>query len=226
MENGWIKIHRKILEKGYYKKSQYIHLWLHLLLSANHNPKEFMWNGKIITINPGQFITGRIALSLTTGIPQSTIQDILDFLEKDGEIRQQKTNKYRLITILNWKKYQNPDNKPTTSRQQADTNKNDKNDKKYITEQSSEQPFSLKEKIDILNESNRRELNIIGLYLEYRNPDIKNIEQYNLTVKRHIRSAIALKSFTNGQLIKAIEYAKKEYKDIYTLETLLKILTK
>ena len=28
------------------------------------------------------------------------------------------------------------------------------------------------------------------------------------------------------QILKAIDYAKKEYKDIYTLETLIKILTK
>jgi hypothetical protein len=41
-ELGWIKLHRKLQKKGYYKKSEYIHLWVHLLLSANHKEKEFI----------------------------------------------------------------------------------------------------------------------------------------------------------------------------------------
>lgn len=128
MENGWIKLHRRVVDKGFYKKSQYFHLWVHLLLSANHQPKEFMWNGNIILIKEGQMITGRQQLSEDTGIPESTIQDILKFLETQHQIQQQKTNKYRLITIVNWVKHQNSNTKsnntPTSSQQHADTNKN------------------------------------------------------------------------------------------------------
>ena len=61
-ENGWIQIHRKIKEKAYYSKPQYLALWLHLLLSANHKPKEFLWNGETIKVKEGQFITGRTQL--------------------------------------------------------------------------------------------------------------------------------------------------------------------
>ena len=52
-------------------------------------------------------------------------------LEKQHQIRQQKTTKFRLITIQNWNKYQssdnNSDNKATTKQQQPDTYNNDKN---------------------------------------------------------------------------------------------------
>ena len=48
--NGWILLYRKLKDTGYYKKSQYVHLWIHLLLTANHEPKEFMWNKEIIII--------------------------------------------------------------------------------------------------------------------------------------------------------------------------------
>lgn len=126
MENGWIKIHRQIVNKGYYKKSAYIHLWLHLLLSVNHQNKEFIWNGKIISVKAGQFISGRKELSDATGIPESTIERILKMLENEHQIEQQKTTKYRLITILNWKNYQESDNKRTTNGQQTDTNKNER----------------------------------------------------------------------------------------------------
>ena len=120
MQNGWIKLHRKLKEKGYYKKSVYIHLWVHLLLSANHEKKEFMWNGNIVMVKAGQLITGRKELSEQTGIPESTIEDILKLLERQHQIQQQKTTKFRLITIVKWGEYQKPDsksnNKATTSR--------------------------------------------------------------------------------------------------------------
>lgn len=91
---------------------------------------------------------------------------------------------------------------------------------------ASDTPFSLKEEIKKLNESERRDLNIIGLFFEERNPNFENRKQYNTAIKRHIKPANQLKDFSDTQLIDAIEYAKKEYKEIYTLETLLKILTK
>src|ERR1700690_2765071 len=101
MTNGWIRLHRKLIEKGFYKKSTYLHLWVHLLLSANHKEKEFMWNGEIIIIKQGQLVTGRKQLSEGTGIPESTIEDILKLLEREHQIQQQKTTKYRIITIVN-----------------------------------------------------------------------------------------------------------------------------
>lgn len=131
--NGWIKLHRKISEKGYYQRSQYVHLWVHLLLNANHKPKEYMTNGTIIMIKEGQLVTGRKQLALATGIPESTIEDILKVFESEHQIQQQKTTKYRLITVLNWKEHQDSDSKATAKQQQADTNKNDKNDKKILS---------------------------------------------------------------------------------------------
>lgn len=212
------------MDKGYYKKSSAVHLWLHLLLDANHEEKEFLWNGKIIKVKPGQMITGRKALSKETGIHRSSIERILKMLENEHQIEQQKTNKYRLITILNWKKYQERAPNRASSEHQASTNKNDKNNKKYIV--ASDEPFSLKGEVEKLYESKRRDLNIIGLYFEERKPDIKSIAQFNVALRRHVKAANQLKVFTDDQIIKAMEYAKKEYGSIYTLETLIKILSK
>lgn len=112
-----------------YRNSKYVHLWVHLLLKANHKGDKIMWNGGILNLESGQFIAGRKSLSNETGIAESTCEDILRFLEKEGQIRQQSNSKFRVITILKWKDYQESDNKTTASRQPADTNKNDKNDK-------------------------------------------------------------------------------------------------
>ncbi len=59
------------------------------------------------------------------------VERVLKYLEIEHQIEQQKTTKYRVITILNWDKYQTEDsksdNKRTTDEQQADTYKNDNN---------------------------------------------------------------------------------------------------
>jgi len=231
MEQGWVKLHRQLIENPIITKPSYLALWVVLLLKANHKENKFMWNGNIIVVKEGQMITGRKELSKETKIPESTIEDILNYLEKQHQIQQQKTTKYRLITIVNWIKYQGSDtksnNKATTKQQQADTNKNEKNannEKKEIV--ASDTPFSLKEEIKKLEDNPRRDLNIVALYFEHRQPDLQTYEQYEQALKRHLKPAGKLKVFTNQQILKALDYAKKEYKDIYTIETLLKILLK
>lgn len=138
MENGWIKIHRKLIEHPISRKPNHLALWIHLLMMANHKEDNgFIWNGEIIKQKEGQFITGRKELSRQTGIPESTIEGILGGMEGGegrgyGLIRQQKTTKYRVITILKWKDYQKSDNKPTTDGQQTDTINNTKKYKNNI----------------------------------------------------------------------------------------------
>lgn len=136
--NGWVKLHRKLLDSPIHNKPNHFTLWVSLLMMAAHKEHRFIWNGKEEVVREGQVYTGRKVLSEQTGIPQTTIEDILKTLENQHQIRQQKTTKYRLITIEKWKDYQNSDinsdNKATTKRQQSDTyNKvknvnNEKND--------------------------------------------------------------------------------------------------
>ena len=76
ISDGWIKLHRKFHEKAFYKKdSEAVHLWIHILMSANHNPIEESLGGKPIICQPGQFTTGRKKLSKETGISESKIAE-------------------------------------------------------------------------------------------------------------------------------------------------------
>lgn len=137
MYRGYVKLWRKMQEKGWYKNSKYAHLWVHILIKANHKNNEFMWNNETVIIEDGQFITGRKELSKETGIAESTIERILKMFEKEHQIEQRKTKKFRIISVINWKKYQQDeqqrgrqvDNKQTPEEQQVSTNKNDKNEK-------------------------------------------------------------------------------------------------
>lgn len=133
MDNGWLKLHRKIAGKGYYKKSEYVHLWIHLILKANHQSAEWMYKNEVFKIERGQMITSRKTLSKETGINESKIERILKTFKSEQQIEQQNLFTSRLITITNYEDYQNSEqqtnSKRTASEQQVNTNKNDKKNK-------------------------------------------------------------------------------------------------
>jgi len=148
--NGWIKLHRCLQEKRFYTNPDRLALWVHLLLSANHAPKEHYFGKKPIIIKPGQFITGRKMLAQQIGMSESKVERILTYFEKiEQQIEQQKSSSSRLITILNWKEYQQIEqqieqqvnNQRTTSEQQVNTNNNDNNkDKENKSNTDSDAP--------------------------------------------------------------------------------------
>jgi len=102
-----VVIFPSLKQKEWYKKSSYVHLWLHLLLKAKHNSMEYEYNKKKIIINEGQIFCGRTGLSHETGLSSSTIDKILNFFEEENMIKQEHfKNHFRIITIVNWEKYQ------------------------------------------------------------------------------------------------------------------------
>lgn len=119
--DGWIKIHRKMLEWGWYTDTNTKVVFLHLLLLANYGEREFMGR----KIKPGQCIVtyGKMAKSL--GLTIQNVRTSLEHLESTHEINRQITNKYQLITIEKWEKYQLIDedtNKQLTGNQQSTNN--------------------------------------------------------------------------------------------------------
>jgi DNA-binding transcriptional MerR regulator len=137
--SGWIKIHRKFLDWEWFNKSEAVHLFMYLVLKANH--KDGQWQG--IDIKKGQFITSFGKISTDTGISLQTIRTLLKKFEKSNEINIQTTNKYSVVTICKYECYQKETettneqltNKQQTTNNQLTTNKNDKNNKEiYIPE--------------------------------------------------------------------------------------------
>jgi len=88
---------------------------------AQHGPSTITFKGKPHKLEPGDVVTGRKQLAEDTGLPLSTVEDSLRWLESRQQIRQQKSNKGRIISITNWDEFQSPDSQPTTNRQQTDS---------------------------------------------------------------------------------------------------------
>ncbi len=131
---GWIKLHRKTLDNPIIcKDNDTLAIWIYLLLNATHQEIPALFKGKKITLKKGQLITGRNSIGRQLNISSSKVQRVLKIFEDDGQIEQQTNNQNRLISIVNWDKYQENEqqmnNERTTTEQQMNTNKNVKNDK-------------------------------------------------------------------------------------------------
>jgi len=96
--SGWIKLHRQLMEWEWYQDSNMVHLYLHMLLKANREPKK--WKGVIV--ESGQFISSRDSLSVATGISVQTIRTCIARLQESGLLTIKTTNKYTLFTLIKW----------------------------------------------------------------------------------------------------------------------------
>ena len=115
---GFIVLHRKLLEWGWYDNTNMVRLWVHLLLRANF--KDISWHGQII--KRGQFITGLEELAHQTGLSLQKTRTCLDRLIECGCITKKSTNKYTIITICKYSDYQDlpeENNKQITNKQQT-----------------------------------------------------------------------------------------------------------
>lgn len=133
---GWIRIHRKLIESTWFNKSEYVHLWLYLLLKANHKDKEIMIGNEKVLVKRGQLLTSRHKLSEVVHVQENKIYRILKCFENEHQIKQQKTSKYTIISIVNYDMYQKNEqdneqqmnNKCTADEQPMNTNNNVNND--------------------------------------------------------------------------------------------------
>lgn len=123
MNDGWIKLHRRIVEHPRFTRHGWINVWLYLLCNATHKPIEKMFAGKIIILQPGQLITGRKKISENTRLTEDVVRSILSEMKTDQQITQQTSNVSSLITITNWIEYQeNPQQIPQPFPNESPTN--------------------------------------------------------------------------------------------------------
>ena len=176
VNGGWVKLYRELKSKSIWQLSspeQKVVL-ITILLLANHEENKWEWKGEQFVCKPGQLITSLNSLvrECGDGVSMQNVRTALDRFEKLGFLTNVSTKTGRLITVLNWEKYQGKDfvsnkgsNKEVTKSQQRankelTTNKNDKecykNDKEYIASggpsDSDEEEISDEEYIRMMEE--------------------------------------------------------------------------
>ena len=146
MNDGWIKLYRRIKDNWLYKekrKFSRFEAWIDLLLEANHKDNRFPLGNKIVECKRGQIITSVRKLCDRWGWSNTKINNFLILLQNENMIAFFSDAEKTVITIENYDMYQNANDAETTQeRRESDTkttrehtNKNDKNvknDKKNI----------------------------------------------------------------------------------------------
>lgn len=131
--NGdWIKLHRKILKWRWSHDPIVFRVWVQLLLEANFRDGHF----ERIEVKRGQLVFGRNKLAEEIGISIQQLRTALKKLEDTGEIIVKSTNRFSVLTIVNYDEYQAV-NQQTTNEQPASnqqlTSKQQTNNKRITT---------------------------------------------------------------------------------------------
>ncbi len=102
LENGWIKLHRKLLGWEWYDDIPTTRLFLHLLLTVNI--KDDNWHG--VSVPRGSRITSTAVLSKETHLSEQQVKTALRHLTKTHEITKHSTRNFTLISIVRFHDYQ------------------------------------------------------------------------------------------------------------------------
>lgn len=117
--NGRIAIDRQIMEWEWWGDINVFRLWMVILMLANWQDKK--WQGQVI--KRGSFITSYASLAEISGLSVQQTRTAINKLKSTGEIEQIVTNKYQLIIVVNYEKYQenfgNANNQITINQQSS-----------------------------------------------------------------------------------------------------------
>jgi len=102
---GFITLHRQIMDWEWYGDPCTFNLFIHLLLMASYEENRF--EGRVI--QRGQVVTSLTNLAKETGQTIRQTRTALSHLISTGEVTNESTTQYRVISIVNYDKYQTID---------------------------------------------------------------------------------------------------------------------
>lgn len=104
---GYVSIHRQFMDSRLYKDSQAVHLWLHLILKANHVEVTVNTDIGPVTVGRGQMLIGRPTLVSETFIPDNKVRSLLRTFESKGMLNiTSMGKKFSLLTIVKYDDFQ------------------------------------------------------------------------------------------------------------------------
>lgn len=131
MSHGWICVHRQLVDNPIFKNDKLFRVFMYCLLKASHTDHDQLVGDSIVNVKCGQLLTGRKAISSGTGLTEQNVRTAVSKLEKMGILTINSTNKFSIISVVNWFKYQQTNQQPTSnqpaSNHQVTTNNNGNN---------------------------------------------------------------------------------------------------
>jgi uncharacterized phage protein (TIGR02220 family) len=190
----FIKLDRNILSWRWYGDMNTFKLFIHLLLKANFEDRE--WQNKIIL--RGELVTSISRLSEETGLTVKQVRTALNHLKGTNEVASRSTAQYTVITILNYEKYQGGASQTanegqTEGKQRANEGQQLKKYKKYNNNNKYKEESNKEESTDAERPATRPDVpyeKIIELYND-KCPMLPSCRTISEARKKAIRARMA-----------------------------------
>jgi biotin operon repressor len=155
---GWIKLHRSIIDSAAFDDSDVLKVWIWLLCNVAYDEHDIVYLGKVISLKKGQIVTGRQKMSQQIGMSENKIYRAINILKSLGNISVKSNNRFSLITVENWLKYQQDQqqteqqtngklnsktNSPITAKQQQNQHNKRNKERKEIKEEKNKKAVAL-----------------------------------------------------------------------------------
>jgi len=222
--DGWISIHRKLLDSAVFDNPELLKMWVWCLLKATHTEHKQLIGLQEENLEIGQFIFGRKVAARELKMSESKVYRFLKSLETRNRIEVKTNNKYSVVTIVNYAYYQDKEcnieqqmnNKRTTNEQQMNTNNkvskvNNKNTDTYDDFVKALLPLLPSKKVKAVRDKQLPKL--IKKYGEDKIIDC--VKEFNKDMKDKDKQYIPYEStFWNGRYLDYISDVEVTKKDI------------
>ena len=106
MADTFIKLYRKTLDDSLWQNITLWRFFEYCLLKASYKQKIVLVGMEQIKLEPGEFVFGRKVASRECCLSEQTIRTCLKKLKKVKKLTIKSTNKFSIINVINWHRYQ------------------------------------------------------------------------------------------------------------------------
>ena len=106
MGNGWICLHRSLQEHWVYDDPIALKAWICILLTANHKETKVLFDGELLPVKKGQFLTSVRKFAEKVGCSRRKAENMLELFERDKMIHRERHKKGTLLSVVNYSVYQ------------------------------------------------------------------------------------------------------------------------
>lgn len=106
MEQGWIKLHRAILQHWLFDEAEMLRVWISIVLRASHKNNKLLFNGTLVDIPRGSFVVSKLQWAKQLKLSRQRLDRILKIFVKDQMIVQQSNRHRTFISVVNYETYQ------------------------------------------------------------------------------------------------------------------------
>ncbi len=230
---GYIKLYRKIKSSTLWRaerKFSKLEGWIDLLLLAQHKETKVMIDSRTVQLKRGQLLTSQLGLSERWRWSIGKLNKFLKYLKDENRIEFKGENKFTIISILNWDKYQVSDEE-SESKKEVNNESEMKTERKqndYIQECNKNETRNTSSNELVREQSQNKFFKIISIFSYKKKVNLRDPAIKQSFVKRNIRSAKLLAPYELARIEEVMSYLEENSAPRgdkkWGLETVLKFI--